>query len=118
MRADPKVAAQHLMRRAQERRRVREAHAAEALRTVRQEVAPRLAGDARAWVVGSLAWGGYGTHSDVDVVVHGVAPRDLTAIEAALAERLGAPVDILILDDLPTDFQARVEAEGVPLHAA
>lgn len=71
----------------------------------------------RAWLIGSLAWGGFGPRSDVDLVVSGLSGRDITALESAVAERLGVGVDILVLEDLPPRFRERVEAEGVPLHA-
>jgi predicted nucleotidyltransferase len=68
-----------------------------------------------AWLIGSLAWGGHGAHSDVDVVVCGVASDALTAVAAALAERLGDDVDVLRLEALPESFRRRVLEKGVRL---
>jgi predicted nucleotidyltransferase len=71
---------------------------------------------ARAWLVGSLAWGGFGPRSDVDLVLDGVSAAVATDIELAVARAANAPVDLLDLGDLPGDFRERVLAEGVALH--
>jgi predicted nucleotidyltransferase len=71
----------------------------------------------RAWLIGSLAWGGFGVRSDVDVVVEGLAPRESTELELALVRRLGLPVDLLRFEELPESFRARVQREGVVVDA-
>jgi predicted nucleotidyltransferase len=73
---------------------------------------PASAG-ASAWLIGSLAWGGFGERSDVDLVFRGVAPAEALALEAALAVTAEAPIDLLVFEALPPSFQARVLAEGI-----
>jgi predicted nucleotidyltransferase len=68
---------------------------------------------AGAWLISSLAWGGFGERSDVDLVLRGVGPAEALALEAALAAVAEAPVDLLSLEALPPSFQARVLAEGI-----
>jgi predicted nucleotidyltransferase len=103
-------------------RREREAHehrAAELRRCVAGEAAALIEQGlaVRAWLIGSLAWGSFGERSDVDVVFEGLAPGAIGFAAAELAERLGARVDVLRLEDLPESFQARVLREGSPLVA-
>ncbi|HUP24743.1 MAG TPA: nucleotidyltransferase domain-containing protein [Thermoanaerobaculia bacterium] len=71
---------------------------------------------ARLWLIGSLAHGGWGVRSDLDLVVQGLDRRRELALWRALSERLGVPVDLMRLEDLPATFQARVRAEGKLLH--
>lgn len=66
----------------------------------------------RAWLIGSLAWGGFGPRSDVDLVVEGLADADRIALADRLGEATGRSVDLLLLEELPPAFQARVLAEG------
>lgn len=79
-------------------------------------VAAHLPPYAKAWLIGSLAWGGFGAHSDIDVVVRGVAPADATRLELALTRAVSWPVELLRFEELPASFGARVEREGIPLH--
>jgi predicted nucleotidyltransferase len=72
-----------------------------------------LPSGARAWLIGSLAWGGFGERSDIDVVLSGVAPAAATLIEENIARAAGVEVDILHLEDLPDSFRQRVEQEGI-----
>ena len=74
----------------------------------------RYAFDA-AWLIGSLAWGGFGRRSDIDVVVRGAAPGRAGELWAALTDALGVPIDVLRLESLPEAFRRRVLAEGVRL---
>jgi predicted nucleotidyltransferase len=77
--------------------------------------APKGAIDA-AWLVGSLAWGGFGARSDVDLVVRGAALETLGAIAARAEEKLGPDaqgrIDVLRLEDLPPSFRERVLSTG------
>jgi predicted nucleotidyltransferase len=69
----------------------------------------------RAWVIGSVAWGGFGAHSDIDVVIEaGEVDDALLAqrIEEEIGSRTGRNVDILFLRALPEGFRRRVLAEG------
>ena len=43
----------------------------------------QLPAGTRAWLVGSLAWGGFGERSEVDLVLDGVSGPLATAIEIA-----------------------------------
>jgi predicted nucleotidyltransferase len=94
----------------------REARAllASVLRTAKAHLPP----GARAWVIGSLATGEHGAHSDVDLVIDGVDSDSLLALEIAVARCAGCPVDLLRLDELETSFRDRVEREGVAVHGA
>jgi len=71
------------------------------------------------WLVGSLAWGGFGVRSDVDLVVRGVALERLGAVTTRAAEHLGPDaedrVDVLRLEDLPPSFRERVLTSGLRL---
>ena len=71
---------------------------------------------ATAWLIGSLAWGGFGERSDVDLVVDGVDRAELVGIERAVAKAAGVEVDLLELGTLPSQFRARVLAEGCEIH--
>ncbi len=70
----------------------------------------------RLWLVGSLAWGCFGTHSDVDLVVEGASPEVATRLWDALSRLLAVPVDLLRLEELPPAFRERVLNEGELLH--
>ena len=70
----------------------------------------------RAWLIGSLAWGGFGARSDVDLVLAGVDGQIATSIEVTLSTALGIEVDQLTFESLPPSFRARVEREGLAIH--
>jgi predicted nucleotidyltransferase len=82
-----------------------------AIRTVGAQLPP----EARAWLIGSLAWGGFGERSDVDLVLEGVDGPQATAIETLLSNATDLHVDILHLEHLPASFQRRVVNEGVAI---
>lgn len=100
--------------RAREARARREAHEAATRAQVLALLRATLPPEASAWLIGSLAWGGFGERSDVDVVVRGLEPAQAVRLERELARAAQAPVDLLDLDSLPADFRARVLEEGVP----
>jgi predicted nucleotidyltransferase len=79
-------------------------------------VGSRLPPSARVWLIGSLAWGGFGERSDVDLVFDGLEDRLVTEIEIELTRALEIPVDTLRLADLPTPFRDRVQREGLLIH--
>ena len=72
---------------------------------------------ARAWLIGSLAWGNFGVRSDVDLVFQGLRVDQLGAIAARVASRVNAPVDVLRIEEIPEAFRRRILAEGVELGA-
>jgi len=80
-----------------------------------RRIAQRLRQERRldgAWLVGSLAWGGFGERSDVDLVVRGADETQLGALWILVGDALDAEVDLLRLEDLPEAFAARVLSEG------
>lgn len=79
-------------------------------------VRSRLPEGGRAWLIGSLAWGGFGTRSDADIVFDSVPDALVTEVEIAATRRFGIQIDTLILSELPPSFRARVERDGLPLH--
>lgn len=76
-----------------------------------------LPSGARAWLFGSVAWGGFGTRSDVDVAVEGVSTADAARLELELVAALGLPVDLLRLEELPAPFRQRIQTEGIAVNA-
>jgi predicted nucleotidyltransferase len=72
-----------------------------------------LRGSERAWLVGSLAWGRFGPHSDVDVVMSGLTPERSLELESLVARAANVPADLLAFEDLPSAFRRRVEEEGI-----
>lgn len=64
------------------------------------------------WIIGSLAWGGFGVRSDIDLVVEGATEHVLHAIMEQVGRASGRLVDGLALETLPGSFGARVRAEG------
>jgi predicted nucleotidyltransferase len=100
------------------RRRVahdRDDHRATALRGRLRDATARLRREGRldaAWLIGSLAWGGFGERSDVDVVARGMDPARVGAVWADLVDTLDARVDLLCFEDLPEAFRLRVLSEG------
>ena len=76
----------------------------------------QLPAGARAWLVGSLAWGGFGERSDVDLVLDGVSGPLATAIEIATTKVTGLEVDLLPFRGLSPSFQRRVQEEGLAIH--
>jgi predicted nucleotidyltransferase len=68
-----------------------------------------------AWLIGSLAWGGFGPRSDVDVVVRGADAGRIAELWGRLTDVLGIPVDVLRLEQLTDGFRRRVLDLGVRL---
>lgn len=100
-------------------RHARELARAQRLQSRVREVARDLRVGGRidgAWLIGSLAWGGFGVRSDVDLVVRGTAASDAGPLWAHCVEQLGADagerVDLLRFEELPQAFRQRVLAQG------
>jgi predicted nucleotidyltransferase len=109
-------AAVTLRQRSAEARKRAEFQAAEARARVVAVVRGLLPPGGRAWLIGSLAWGGFGAHSDVDLVLADVDGSRATAIEIAACKAVGVEVDLLMMQHLPRSFGERVEREGLAIH--
>lgn len=70
-------------------------------------------GFGRAWLIGSLAWGGFGERSDIDLVVERLGVDAATLLAEQLADATGRAVDVLVLDSLPASFRQRILDEGI-----
>jgi predicted nucleotidyltransferase len=116
MSVTPQEAAATLRRRSSEARRTGEIRAAKLREQTIALVQPQLPQGGRAWLIGSLAWGGFGERSDIDLVLAGVDGAQATTIEAALGRAVGVEVDLLMLEALPPSFRGRVEREGLAIH--
>jgi predicted nucleotidyltransferase len=67
---------------------------------------------------GSLAWGGAHARSDVDLLVEGLPASDWLRAAAAAEDVIGAPVDLVRIEDAPSSLIERVRRDGVLLHGA
>ena len=104
--------------RARSEREARARDAAEVLARVSEVARRLLPRKGRAWLIGSLAWGGFGAHSDVDLVLDGVDSDVALALERAVSATANRPVDVLELAELSEGLRGRVELEGLALHGA
>jgi predicted nucleotidyltransferase len=114
----PAEAARTFAARDRAAREARERRETETRARVVAAVQAQLRRGTRAWLIGSLAWGGFGEHSDVDLVVRGVDPRVALELERAVARLAGVPVELLDWDELPEPFRRRIEAEGIAIDGA
>lgn len=73
----------------------------------------RELGFARAWLIGSLAWGGFGLRSDIDLVIEGAGTGALSTIAERIGEATRRTVDVLALETLPPSFRKRVLSDGI-----
>lgn len=105
-------AAEELRRREALARAARERHADELRAAVIALVRKQ---GLRGWLIGSLAWGGFGERSDVDLVLEAATSERAIALELELARTLRVPADVLAIEELPSDFAARVRREGIPI---
>lgn len=116
MKTDPESAARMVQERARQRKAARLVHAEEVKSRVHETVRAALPAGAQAWLIGSLAWGGYEAGSDVDIVYRGLSSAAVLELEQAIARAARVELDLLSFDALPESFRERVEAEGEPLH--
>ena len=105
-----------LLKRAAAGRAAQQARADATRARLRQGITESLAAGVEAWLIGSLAWGGFGERSDVDVVLRGAPQGHASRLELALTRLVGVPVEVLRLEELPASFRERVEREGIVLH--
>lgn len=105
-----------LRARGQAAKRRAETRAAE-LRGRAPEAAAELRrfGAQNVWLFGSLATGDVWAGSDVDLAVRGLAVVEQFAALAAVERVLGAPADLLLLEEAPPSLVERVLAEGIRL---
>jgi predicted nucleotidyltransferase len=73
----------------------------------------RELGFRRAWLIGTLAWGGFGVRSDIDVVLEGADAKVVRAVAERLGEATGREVDVLVLDTVPASFKERIVKDGL-----
>lgn len=107
-----------LLRRAAAQRQAREAQALLVRERLFALLRCELPHGVRAWLIGSLAFGGFGAHSDVDLVIAGADAALALRLELLLTAALAVPVEVLRFEELPASFRERVEREGVPCHGA
>lgn len=105
-----------LRERAAQARAARSALAAATRAQLLGAIALHLPPRVDAWLIGSLAWGGFGEHSDIDVVVRGASPSAATRLEIALTRDVRCSTEVLRFEDLPASFRAHVEREGIALY--
>lgn len=101
-----------LLRRQAKRKEADRARADRVRQTAVEAIRRRLPAGARAWLFGSIAWGGFGARSDVDVAVEGVTPAEAASLELHLVSVLGLHVDLLRVEELPAPFVARIREHG------
>ena len=71
----------------------------------------------QVYLYGSLAWGGFWEHSDIDLLVEGFpADGDFWAMQAG-ADHIGAPfpISIIVEEDAVPSLQVKAKAKGVKL---
>lgn len=87
---------------------------------LRQQVVADLCGalgsGERAWIIGSVASGYFGPHSDIDVVTENCSVKVAFALWNHLCQRFGLPVDLMRIEELPENFARRVRSEGILVH--
>ncbi|MFZ5470833.1 MAG: nucleotidyltransferase family protein [Myxococcota bacterium] len=69
-------------------------------------------GARRVALMGSLDAPWFTEQSDVDLVVEGIEPGAAAAAEERALKLLGAPVDLLLWEELAPSFRRAVETEG------
>jgi len=85
------------------------------VRAALEAAAGRYPGLAYAVLFGSAARGTAHARSDVDVAVRGVTGWERLGLEADLADAVGAPVQVVPLDDAPPALRYRVFRDGIVL---
>jgi predicted nucleotidyltransferase len=101
-------------RQAEEKRNAREAEVRSRVVTLVRAMLPE---SGRAWLIGSLAWGGFGLRSDVDLVLEGIKGEAAVSIELAVAQAAETEVDVIDFELLPASLRDRVLREGIAIHA-
>lgn len=112
----PEETVETLKLRSREQRLFWEARASELRERVLRVAREYLGPEGQAWLIGSLAWGGFGERSDVDLVVEHLSPDRAAELERALAGLAGCELDLLRLGELSPTFRKRVLETGVRVH--
>lgn len=73
----------------------------------------RELGFRRAWLIGTLAWGGFGVRSDIDVVLEALDAEVAHVVAERLGHATGREVDVLVFDTLPPSFKDRIVKDGL-----
>ena len=107
-----------LRARARAQRAAQEACAQAVRDRLMQRLRLELSPGAKAWLIGSLAWGGFGEHSDVDLVVAGTDSAAANRLEMVLTRDLAVPVEVLRTEELPASFRERIERDGIACHGS
>lgn len=107
-----------LRARASAERTARELRTATLRERLTRCVVAELQPGVEAWLIGSLAWGGFGDHSDIDLVLRGADGALATRLEMWLTRELEVPVEVLHIEQLPAAFRDRIEREGIRLHGS
>jgi predicted nucleotidyltransferase len=94
----------------------RRAPAIEEARRAAKILAERY-GVSRVILFGSLVWRRFGSTSDIDLAVEGLALARFFRADAELAREILLPVDLKLLSECPPLLRSRIEEEGVTLHA-
>jgi predicted nucleotidyltransferase len=112
----PQEAAATMRRRSADARLAAERYAGSLRDQAVALVRRHLPAGGKAWLIGSLVWGGFGVRSDVDLVLAQVDGQTATSIEVALCTALGLEIDLLSFESLPASFRERIEREGLAIH--
>lgn len=82
---------------------------------VRERIPPlaEQAGAEQVWLFGSLAWGTPFEDSDVDLAVAGLDGAAFDAFATAAFMAIGAPVDVVRLEDAPETLKERILSSGL-----
>jgi len=98
----------------QEARRYRQTKAMAELEKLATELRRRSVFH-RLYLIGSLAKGRFGSQSDIDLVIQGLAPESFFKAYAFLLKESRFPIDLKPFEDLPPEEQSRIVQEGKSL---
>ncbi len=75
-------------------------------------------GATRVFLFGSVAWGGVHAHSDVDLGVEGILPKDVDGFAARLLWNVDADVQVVAIEDAPAGLRDRILRDGLLIYDA
>ena len=69
------------------------------------------------YLYGSLAWGGFGKHSDIDILIQGFKDKELYWQMQSGAENVAQPfrLNLLCKEEVPQELWRKVKAKGIKL---